>query len=165
LLLSGAVFTITGLRVVIIIVIISNCIIRRYDRNYAPNVSLAAEPFDELRKLRPDDESDDCDVIETATAVNCMSGVPPSAFPRRRSTHSSSDVYYSPDDDDDDEDYDTESVSSDKRRFFYYFVENSECVCHLTVTETHRVQSRSLPLESRVVLVKISDILSRYFVE
>lgn len=92
----------------------------RYDRSFAPNVSLAVEPFDELRKLRPDDESDDGDVTDSAVSRTCFLGVPSSSYPRRRSTHSSSDVHHSPvgddddDDDNDDGDCDTESVSSDK---------------------------------------------------
>lgn len=92
-------------------------LICRYERSFAPNVSLAVEPFDELRKLRPDDESDDIDVAETVVSSNVVSGVVSTFCPRRRSTYSSSDVHPSLADDDDDEDYDTESVSSDKRTF------------------------------------------------
>ena len=78
----------------------------RYDRNFVPNVSLAVEPFDELHKLRQDDEVEE-DFATDDAAV--LTSVPLS----HRTTHLSSDVCHSENEDDD-----TESVSSDKCKHF-----------------------------------------------
>jgi hypothetical protein len=77
----------------------------RYDRNYAPNVTLSTEPFDELRKLREAAAGDDA----LTDGDDCEPTVPVTW--RRRLTQSSSDTHTSESVDDYE---DTESVSSDK---------------------------------------------------
>lgn len=75
----------------------------RYDRGFAPNVTLSAAPFDELRKLC-ESESDDVTVADGADQS-------PTSSWRRRSTHSLCETGHPETVDDDD---DTDSVSSDK---------------------------------------------------
>ena len=84
---------------------------RRYDRNFAPNVSLSVEPFEEVRKQRAA-ESLAAMESEVSPGVDDLN---PAVKRRRAGYSSTSDGRRPADDDDDDDDDDNESVSSDKR--------------------------------------------------